>query len=108
MGLAQAMGATVGRKLSLHIDDITSVTVDIGPFAPYRGSCSKLRPTLRQAESSRSFGRPDIALKDYIRASTVVVDVLKKNKGWVSIQSGDNRVQLERYQRLMRQIASIS
>ena len=104
-GFGSGEGGHGGKKPFPHIDDITSVTVDIDPYAPIERVLQQAETYLRQAESSKSFGRPDFALKDYIKASTIVVDVLKKNKGWVSLQGGDNKLQFERYQRLMRQIA---
>lgn len=96
-------GAKPGKRPLPHIDDITSVTVEVNAYAPIEKILQMAEACLRQAESSRTFGRPDMALKDYIRTNIILLDTIKKNKGWVSLQ-GDNRAQFERYQRLLRQV----
>jgi len=96
-------GAKAGKRPLPHIEDITSVTVDIDAYAPVEKILQMAETCLRQAESSKTFGRPDLALKDYIRTNIILLDTIKKNKGWVSLQ-GDNRAQFERYQRLLRQV----
>ncbi|KAL2135770.1 hypothetical protein VTI74DRAFT_6975 [Chaetomium olivicolor] len=96
-------GAKGGKRPLPHIDDITSVTVNVDAYAPVEKILQMAEVCFRQAESSRTFGRPDLALKDYIRTNIILLDVIKKNKGWVSLQR-DNRAQFERYQRLLRQV----
>lgn len=96
-------GAKGGKRPLPHIDDITSVTADVDVHAPIPHVLQTAETYLRQAESSKNFGRPDLALKDYIRASLILVTQIKKNKGWVSLQN-DNKLQFERYQRLLKQI----
>ena len=96
-------GAKGGKRPLPHIDDIISVTVDIDAYVPVEKILQTAEACLRQAESSRTFGRPDLALKDYIRTNLILLDNIKKNKGWVSLQR-DNRAQFERYQRLLRQV----
>ncbi|KAK3904775.1 hypothetical protein C8A05DRAFT_13377 [Staphylotrichum tortipilum] len=96
-------GAKPGKRPLPHIDDITSVTVEVNAYAPVEKILQMAEVCLHQAESSKTFGRPDVALKDYIRTNIILLDTIKKNKGWVSLQ-GDNRAQFERYQRLLRQV----
>ncbi|KAK0708186.1 hypothetical protein B0H67DRAFT_494840 [Lasiosphaeris hirsuta] len=100
-------GARGGKRPLPHIEDIVSVTVDVDAFAPIEKVLQIAETYLKQAESAKTFGRPDIALKDYIRTNIVVLDVIKKNKGWVSLQN-DNKTQYERYQRLLRQVLNLS
>ncbi|KAL1839173.1 hypothetical protein VTK73DRAFT_4110 [Phialemonium thermophilum] len=95
-----------GKRTLPHISDVTSVTVDLDPYTPIDKVLGSAESLLRQAESSRSFGRPDLALSDYIRASIIVVDLIKRNKGWASLQS-DNKVQLDRYRHIVRQVDSL-
>ncbi|KAL2019197.1 hypothetical protein VTK56DRAFT_9997 [Thermocarpiscus australiensis] len=95
-------GAKGGKRPLPHIDDITSVTVDVDAYTPVEKVLQMAEVYLRQAESSKNFGRPDLALKDYIRANIILLEIIKKNKGWVSLQR-DNKAQFERYQRLLRQ-----
>lgn len=92
-----------GKRILPHIDDITQVSVDLDSYTPIDKVLNTAESFLRQAESSNSFGRPDFALRDYIKATIIVVDVIKRNKGWVSLQS-DNKTQLERYLRIVRQV----
>ncbi|SPQ23236.1 a8194dcf-803a-4cd2-9c41-63c436428008 [Thermothielavioides terrestris] len=99
----RAGGANGGQRPLLHIDDITSVTVGIDDHAPVEKVLQMAEYCLRQAESSKAFGRPDLALKDYIRTNIILLDTIKKNKGWPSLQR-DSRTQFERYQRLLRQV----
>ncbi|KAK3998311.1 hypothetical protein QBC44DRAFT_228546 [Cladorrhinum sp. PSN332] len=100
---ARNNGGKGGKRPLPHIDDITSVTVDIEAHTPIDRVLQLAETYLRQAESSKNFGRPDFALKDYIRASLILVTQVKKIKGWASMQN-DNKAQWERYQRLLKQI----
>ncbi|KAK0617210.1 hypothetical protein B0T14DRAFT_538805 [Immersiella caudata] len=95
-----------GKRQLPHIDDITSVAVSIEPVVPIDKVIQTAELYLSQAESSRTFGRPDIALADYIRANLIVINVIKHNRGWVSLQN-DNKAQYERYQRLLRQVSAL-
>lgn len=96
-------GPKGGKRPLPHIDDITSVTVDIDQYAPVEKILQAAETSFRQAESSKTFGRPDLALKEYVRACIILLDILPHNKGWASLQR-DNRSQFDRYQRLRRQI----
>ncbi|KAK3303557.1 uncharacterized protein B0T15DRAFT_486930 [Chaetomium strumarium] len=95
-------GAKGGKRPLPHVDDVVLVTVEVDASAPVEKVIQMAETLLRQAEASKSFGRPDLALKDYIRANLILLDIIKKNKGWVSLQR-DNKAQFERYQRLLRQ-----
>ncbi|KAK0739115.1 hypothetical protein B0T21DRAFT_137013 [Apiosordaria backusii] len=101
-GLPNGGGKGTKRPLP-HIEDITSVDVDIDAHAPIERVVQMAENYLRQAESSKTFGRPDLALKDYIRANIIALDLIKKNKGWVSMQR-DSRALYERYTRLLKQL----
>ncbi|KAK4232601.1 hypothetical protein QBC38DRAFT_6120 [Podospora fimiseda] len=102
-GNGGSSGGKGGKRPLPHIEDITSVTVEIEAYTPIERVLQMAETYLRQAESSKNFGRPDLALKDYIRATTIIVTEIKKMKGWVSMQN-DNKAQWERYQRLLKQI----
>ncbi|KAL1840316.1 hypothetical protein VTJ49DRAFT_569 [Mycothermus thermophilus] len=92
-----------GKRILPHIDDITSVTVDIDSHTPVEKVLAVAESTLRQAESYRTFGRPDLALADYLRASSIILDIIRQNKGWVSLRR-DNKSLSERYNRLLRRV----
>ncbi|KAL2264652.1 hypothetical protein VTJ83DRAFT_7162 [Remersonia thermophila] len=92
-----------GKRILPHIDDITSVTVNIDNHTPVEKVLAVAESTLRQAESYRTFGRPDLALADYLRASSIILDIIRHNKGWVSLRR-DNKSLSERYNRLLRRV----
>ncbi|KAK4175290.1 putative ubiquitin carboxyl-terminal hydrolase [Triangularia setosa] len=96
-------GGGKGTRPLPHIEDIISVDVDLDAHAPIERVVQMAENYLRQAESSKTFGRPDLALKDYIRANIIALDLIKKNKGWVSMQR-DSRTLYERYTRLLKQL----
>lgn len=100
-------GARPGKPPYPHIDDIVSVDVDVDINAPVDKMLLTAETYLRQAESANTFGRPDLALKDYIRTNILVLDYIKKNKGWVSLQA-DSKGGLVRYQNLLRRIHALS
>ncbi|KAK0629090.1 hypothetical protein B0T17DRAFT_486868 [Bombardia bombarda] len=94
------------RRPLPHIDDIISVTADVDHQAPIEKILAAAETYFKQAESSMTFGRPDSALKDYIRAYIIAVDKIKKNKGWVLMQH-DNKIQYDRYRHLLRRIEAV-
>jgi len=97
-------GAPARKKPLPHIDDITSVTIDFDRFTQMDKLLAIAEELLREAETYRNFGgRIDMAMKSYIKANIVLLDVIKKNKGWVSLQAGDNKAQKKRYLELVRQ-----
>ncbi|KAK3939081.1 hypothetical protein QBC46DRAFT_263966 [Diplogelasinospora grovesii] len=100
-------GARKGGKRPLpHIDDITSVTADVDPNSPIDTLLQHAETCFAQAESSKSFGRPDIGLKEYIRTNIIVLETIKKNKDWPSLQ-GHHASQFDRYQNLLRRVHAV-
>lgn len=103
-GGAASGGGKPSRKHPLaHIDDITSVTIDLDRYTPMDKLLAIAEDLLREAETYRTFGgRIDMAMKSYIKATILLLDVVKKNKGWASLQA-DNKAQKQRYNALVRQ-----
>lgn len=103
-GAPASSGNAPPRKPPLpHIDDITSVTVNYDLHTPMEKLLVIAEELLRQAETYRTFGgRIDMAMMSYIKATILLVDVIKKHKGWVSLQR-DNKAQKQRYNDLLRQ-----
>lgn len=103
-GAVTSGGGTPARKQPLpHIDDITSVTIDFDRYTPMDKLLGIAENLLREAETYRTFGgRIDMAMKSYIKANILLLDVVKKNKGWASLQA-DNKAQKQRYNTLVRQ-----
>jgi ubiquitin carboxyl-terminal hydrolase 8 len=99
-------GSKVPKRPLPHIDDIISVSIDIDEQAPIEKIIQTAEMYLRQAESSKNFGRPDFALQDYLRASIILLRLIQRNMGWPSLQR-DNKAQYDRYQRLLRQVDAL-
>jgi ubiquitin carboxyl-terminal hydrolase 8 len=108
LGAAAIGSSSSARKQPLqHIDDVTSVNIDFNRFTQIDKLLAKAEDLLREAETFRNFGgRIDMAMKSYIKANILLLDVIKKNKGWVSLAAGDNKAQKKRYDELLRQIKS--
>ncbi len=82
-------GKPVGGKASFpHIDDLVSVGVDLDPHTPLRKVLETGDAHMRQAITLNDFGRPDLALKEYIKAFTIAVDTVPKHKDYPSLKSG--------------------
>ncbi|KXX83345.1 Ubiquitin carboxyl-terminal hydrolase 8 [Madurella mycetomatis] len=99
-------GAKVPKRPLPHIDDIVSVTVDLEEQAPIEKILVTAENCLRQAVSCKNFGRPVLALQDYLRANIILVNIIPRNMGWPSLQAG-NKTQYERYQRLLHQAHTV-
>ncbi|KAI1429867.1 hypothetical protein F5Y12DRAFT_725926 [Xylaria sp. FL1777] len=76
-----------GKAPFRHIDDIVSVTVDLDPHAPLRKVLEAGDAHMRQAITYKDFGRPDLALQEYIKAFTIAVDKVPKHKDYPSLKS---------------------
>ncbi|KAJ8122230.1 hypothetical protein ONZ43_g1519 [Nemania bipapillata] len=70
-----------------HIDDIVSVTVDLDPHATLRKVLEAGDSHMQQAVTYKTFGRPDFALQEYIKAFTIAVDKVPKHKDYPSLKS---------------------
>ncbi|KAF2972813.1 hypothetical protein GQX73_g772 [Xylaria multiplex] len=76
-----------GKAPFRHIDDIVSVSVDLDPHATLRKVLDAGDAHMRQAITFRDFGRPDLALQEYIKAFTIAVDKVPKHKDYPSLKS---------------------
>ncbi|KAJ8131090.1 hypothetical protein O1611_g2535 [Lasiodiplodia mahajangana] len=70
-----------------HIDDIVSVGVDLDPHATIRKVLEAGDAHMQQAITYKAFGRPDLALQEYIKAFTIAVDKVPKHKDYPSLKS---------------------
>ncbi|RYP41332.1 hypothetical protein DL768_010518 [Monosporascus sp. mg162] len=71
-----------------HIEDLTSVGVDLDPHTPLRKVLEIGDSCMRQACTYSEFGRPDLALQEYIKAFTIAVDTIPKHKDYPSLKAG--------------------
>ncbi|KAI1436173.1 hypothetical protein GGR50DRAFT_702053 [Xylaria sp. CBS 124048] len=69
-----------------HIDDIVSVTVDLDPNTPLRKVLEAGDAHMRQAITYKDFGRIEWALQEYIKATTIALDV-EKHKDYPALKT---------------------
>ncbi|KAI0434225.1 hypothetical protein F5Y09DRAFT_281727 [Xylaria sp. FL1042] len=85
-GVAYGGNSGPGRPFR-HINDIVSVTVDLDPHTTMRKVLEAGDGHMRQAITYKDFGRPDLALQEYIKAFTIAVDKVPKHKDYPSLKS---------------------
>ncbi|KAI1777038.1 cysteine proteinase [Hypoxylon cercidicola] len=76
-----------GKTPFRHIDDLVSVSVDLDPHTPLRKILELGDAHMRQAITFNDFGRPDLALQEYIKAFTIAVDKVPRHKDYPSMKS---------------------
>ncbi|TGJ77117.1 hypothetical protein E0Z10_g10762 [Xylaria hypoxylon] len=86
-GVAYGGGSGSGKAPFRHIDDIVSVSVDLDPHTTLRKVLEAGDAHMRQAITFKDFGRPDLALQEYIKAFTIAVDKVPKHKDYPSLKS---------------------
>ncbi|KAK9415120.1 putative USP domain-containing protein [Seiridium unicorne] len=70
-----------------HVDDLTSVSVDLDPHTPLRKVLETGDVHMRQALTYSDFGRKDLALREYIKAFTIAVENIPKHKDYPSVKN---------------------
>lgn len=73
-----------------HIDDILGAPRDIDINQSIRRLLESAEASLRQAEMSRDFNRPALALKDYIRASVIAIQTIRNHRDYSSLKGDHN------------------
>ncbi|KAI0602010.1 hypothetical protein F4775DRAFT_537942 [Biscogniauxia sp. FL1348] len=76
-----------GKAPFRHIDDLVYVGVDIDPHTPLRKMLEIGDNHMRQALTYTDFRRPDLALQEYIKATTIAVDKVPRHKDYPSMKS---------------------
>jgi ubiquitin carboxyl-terminal hydrolase 8 len=83
-----AFSSASGRsRVFPHIDDLVAVQPDVNPLAPIRKLLEKGDSCAKQADTHLDFRRPDIALQEYINASTIIVDLIPRHKDYPELKS---------------------
>lgn len=110
LGLSPGLSAKGRARPSApypHIDDLLVVPKDIDPNQSIKRLLEMTDVALRQSEMSRNFDRPALALKDYIRASIIAVQVIAKHKDYNVLR--DSRSEPGRlYNALLKKISQQS
>lgn len=69
-----------------HLDDLTDAKADVDPRSSPRKLFEIGEKYIRQADTSRSFGRPDLALTEYLKAYDIAVNIIPRHADWPKIQ----------------------
>ncbi|KFG85085.1 ubiquitin carboxyl-terminal hydrolase 2 [Metarhizium anisopliae] len=77
-----------------HIDDIVSIPKDINPNQSIRKLLEQAESSFRQSELHRDFNRPAIALKDYVRAFVIAVEVIRRHPDFPTMASNQGDASL--------------
>lgn len=92
-----------GSRQYPHIDDLTHFVPNLNPLQPMKHLLEDAENNYTQAEFLRSTGRIDLALKAFLKAFHVTVNVIPRNKEYSSLQT-DRKILGDRYSRLMKQV----
>ena len=106
-GMGLPNGRPGGKREMVHIDDIMAFELDVNQHASVDHLLNYAEERLRSAESLKEWGRKDYALRDYLKASTTVVDVVPRNKGWISLIS-DRQGSHKKYNALLARLSANS
>ncbi|KAI0408384.1 hypothetical protein F4802DRAFT_549591 [Xylaria palmicola] len=86
-GVARGGRSGSGKAPFRHIDDIVSINVDLDPYATLRKTLEAGDRHMQQATTFKAFGRPDLALQEYIMAVTIAADKVPRHKDYPSLKS---------------------
>lgn len=77
-----------GKPTLPHIDDVVAFPADVDSNKPLKWLLEQAEMSLRQSEMSRDFNRPALALKDFIRASVITVQLVSHHKDYLTLKEG--------------------
>ncbi len=80
-------GAISKNRVFPHIDDLVAAQPDVNALAPIRRLLEKGESCAKQADTHLDFRHPDIALQEYIKASTIIVDLIPRHKDYPELRS---------------------
>lgn len=86
-----------------HLDDLVSVKPDINVQSPLQTILKKGIELAKSAATSLDFHRPEFALKDFIKASIIAVEIVPHHKDYPSI-ANDREDLRNLYQTLTKRI----
>lgn len=85
---SHAANGTGGKPALPHIDDVLALPTDVDSKKPLKWLLEQAEMSLRQSEMSRDFNRPALALKDFIRASIITVQLVSHHKDYLMLKEG--------------------
>lgn len=90
-----------------HIDDVIAVPKDIDPREPIKRLLNMAEASLTNSEICRDFGRPSLALQDFIRASIIVVQTIPNHADYLEMKAS-RRDGAQRHAALLKKISQQS
>ncbi|KOS19930.1 Ubiquitin carboxyl-terminal hydrolase 5 [Escovopsis weberi] len=87
-----------------HIEDVVVFPNDIDPNQSMRQLLDLADATLSRSEMSRDYRKPALALKDYLRASVIAVQIIPNHYDYKELKSGRADWQI-RHTNLLRRIS---
>lgn len=82
-----ATNSSNGAKRVLpHLDDLVSAKPDVDIKSPLRTILLRGELLAKQADTHLDFRRPDIALQEYVCASTIAVDIVPRHPDYLALQ----------------------
>ncbi|KAK5994975.1 Deubiquitinating enzyme 8-like protein [Cladobotryum mycophilum] len=87
-----------------HIDDVLAFPDDIDRKQSMRQLLDLAEATLAKSEMGRDYGKPALALKDYVRASVIVVHIIPAHYDYKDLKSGRSDWQ-HRHNNLLKRIS---
>ncbi|TPX17675.1 uncharacterized protein E0L32_012028 [Thyridium curvatum] len=90
------------KRTLLHIDDVLHVDVKMDNLSIEK-VLESAEHSIKMAESLKDFGRPDMALREYVKASIITLHVIPAHKDWLRLRS-DNKGKAARYNTLIGRI----
>ncbi|KAJ4150183.1 hypothetical protein LMH87_010946 [Akanthomyces muscarius] len=85
---SHAANGAGGKPALPHIDDVLALPTDVDSKKPLKWLLEQAEMSLRQSEMSRDFNRPALALKDFIRASIITVQLVSHHKDYLMLKEG--------------------
>jgi ubiquitin carboxyl-terminal hydrolase 8 len=85
--LGDSYGSKSANRVFPHIDDLVAAQPDANIYTPIRKLLLQGELHSKQAETHLDFRRPDIALQEYIKAYTIVVEIIPRHKDFPELKS---------------------
>lgn len=70
-----------------HIEDLLAIPKDVDPNQSIKRLLDIAETSFRQSEMSRDFNRPALALKEYIRAYVIAVQIISNHKDYPALRN---------------------
>ncbi|TVY65560.1 Ubiquitin carboxyl-terminal hydrolase [Lachnellula suecica] len=77
-------GMAAMNRVFPHLDDLVSVKPDINVHSPLPTILKAGESYAKGAETNMDFRRPDLALEEHIKATTVALDIVPRHKDYVA------------------------